>query len=53
MQNLLYVFYIILQKKATTVSASIKKVTNDNAQMGKDMDIFAESLTQQPNLSQE
>ncbi|KAM0732131.1 hypothetical protein ACS0PU_001673 [Formica fusca] len=41
------------QEKATTVSASVKKVTNDNAQLGKDMDILAESLTQQPNLSQE
>lgn len=53
MCNLFYIFHIILQEKATTVSASVKKVTNDNAQLGKDMDILAESLTQQPNLSQE
>lgn len=53
MRNLFYIFHIILQEKATTVSASVKKVTNDNAQLGKDMDILAESLTQQPNLSQE
>ncbi|GAB1862428.1 hypothetical protein CAJAP_03507 [Camponotus japonicus] len=39
------------QEEAITVSASIKKVTNDNAQVGKD--VLTESLTQQPNLSQE
>ncbi|CAL1687149.1 unnamed protein product [Lasius platythorax] len=40
------------QEEATTVSASVKKITNDNAQVEKEVDILAESLTQQPNLSQ-
>lgn len=44
--------YIVLQEEATTVSASVKKITNDNAQVEKEVDILAESLTQQPNLSQ-
>ncbi|XP_014472416.1 PREDICTED: SUN domain-containing ossification factor isoform X2 [Dinoponera quadriceps] len=39
------------QEEATTVSASFETVTNDNAQM-QEVDILAESLTQQPNLSQ-
>lgn len=43
---------IVLQEEATTVSASVKKITNDNAQVEKEVDILAESLTQQPNLSQ-
>lgn len=51
MHNLFHVFYIALQEEAITVSASIKKVTNDNVPMGKD--VLTESLTQQPNLSQE
>lgn len=48
MYNLL-MCYIVLQEEATTVSASFETITSDNAQV---QDILAESLTQQPNLSQ-
>lgn len=44
-------FYIMLQQE-TTVSASFETITNDDAEEKKNMDILAESLTQQPNLSQ-
>lgn len=46
-----YIFYIMLQQEAT-VSASFETIINDDAGEKKDMDILAESLTQQPNLSQ-
>ncbi|EFN81968.1 hypothetical protein EAI_00996 [Harpegnathos saltator] len=39
------------QEEVTTVSASFETITNDNAQV-QEVDILAESLTQQPNLSQ-
>lgn len=44
-------FYIILQQEAT-VSASFETITNDDAGEKKNIDLLAESLTQQPNLSQ-
>ncbi|XP_032688958.1 SUN domain-containing ossification factor isoform X3 [Odontomachus brunneus] len=39
------------QKETTTISASFETITNDNAKV-QEVDILAESLTQQPNLSQ-
>lgn len=41
----------MLQQEAT-VAASFETVSNEVAEEKKDIDILAESLTQQPNLSQ-
>ncbi|XP_024873715.1 SUN domain-containing ossification factor isoform X1 [Temnothorax curvispinosus] len=39
-------------QQEATVSASFETITNDDAEEKKNMDILAESLSQQPNLSQ-
>lgn len=45
------VSYIVLQEDTTTVSASFE-IINEDVQEKQDVDILAQSLTQQPNLSQ-
>lgn len=48
----MYISCLILQEETTIHPVSFKTITNDNIPKEKDLDVLADSLTQQPNLSQ-